>query len=152
MLLKDMVFDGRYPNLRVDPAYFESKHPQEALPKVDDAIGLYRPSPQNLKPPTTPALSGNLIAGPAVSLMWSESTSQAALVIEYLLYRALGDGEFELLATIDVERDEFAAITSARAYTDETVESAQTYRYQLVARAVKGGDSTPSNVVEITVG
>lgn len=45
MLLKDMVSDGQYPNMLVDPDWFEGRHPQELLPKVSDPVGLYRPAP-----------------------------------------------------------------------------------------------------------
>lgn len=150
-LLKHLVFDGRYPNLRVLPDWYEGRHPQEILPKVDDPIALYRPSPQNLPQPTTPVLAGELVAGPAASLTWSASTSTVALIASYLLYRAVNDGDPELLATIEVERDEFAAITSENAYEDDTVQAGNTYHYHLVARAVTGGDSAPSSIITITV-
>lgn len=46
MLLKDMIADGYYPNLIVDPAYYEPKHPQESLPSIKDPVALYRPAPE----------------------------------------------------------------------------------------------------------
>jgi len=46
MLLRHMIADGYYPNLIVDPAYYEPKHPQEALPSVKDPTALYRPAPE----------------------------------------------------------------------------------------------------------
>ena len=58
MLLKDMVFDGYFPNLRVDPDWFEDRHPQERLVKVDDPVALFRPAPELLDPPTAPVLDG----------------------------------------------------------------------------------------------
>jgi hypothetical protein len=148
MLLKDMVFDGRYPNLRVDPDWWEGKHPQETLPKVSDAIALFHPAPQNLRPPTTPELSGEL-AGNAVTLSWSESKSGVAFVTEYQIYRAIGESESVLLATVPVVRDELGAATSARVYTDANIESGVTYRYHVIAAAGKAGESAPSNIVEI---
>lgn len=57
MLLNDMVFDGRYPNMRVDPAWYEGKHPQEYLPAIEDPVALFRPSPEVIKPPTAPVLT-----------------------------------------------------------------------------------------------
>jgi len=45
MLLRNMVADGYYPNLIVDPEWYEPKHPQESLPKVRDPVSLYRPAP-----------------------------------------------------------------------------------------------------------
>ncbi len=49
MLLRNMVADGYYPNLIVDPAWYEPKHPQESLPKVKDPTVLYRPAPERDK-------------------------------------------------------------------------------------------------------
>lgn len=46
MLLKDMRSDGFYPNLIVDPAWYDSKHPQESLPEIEDPIALWRPAPE----------------------------------------------------------------------------------------------------------
>jgi hypothetical protein len=45
MLLRNMVADGYYPNLIVDPQWYEPKHPQESLPKVRDPVSLFRPAP-----------------------------------------------------------------------------------------------------------
>lgn len=47
MLLRDMIADGYYPNLIVDPAYYEPKHPQESLPALEDPVALYRPAPDD---------------------------------------------------------------------------------------------------------
>lgn len=49
MLLKDMVGDGYYPGLRVDPAWHEPKHPLERLPRVDDPVSLRHPAPERSK-------------------------------------------------------------------------------------------------------
>lgn len=46
MLLKDMVSDGYYPSLVVDPAWYEAKHPQESLPEIEDPVSLWRPAPE----------------------------------------------------------------------------------------------------------
>ena len=45
MLLRNMIADGYYPNLIVDPEWYEPKHPQESLPKVRDPTSLFRPAP-----------------------------------------------------------------------------------------------------------
>jgi len=45
MLLRNMVADGYYPNLIVDPMWYEPKHPQEALPSLKDPVSLFRPAP-----------------------------------------------------------------------------------------------------------
>jgi hypothetical protein len=46
MLLKDMVSDGYYPSLVVDPNWYEGKHPQESLPEIEDPVALWRPAPE----------------------------------------------------------------------------------------------------------
>lgn len=43
----DMVMDGYYPWLRVDPRWREERHPQERLPSGKDPTALYRPAPDN---------------------------------------------------------------------------------------------------------
>ena len=60
MFLNDMISDGYYPNLVVDPAWYEPKHPQEALPSVSDPIVLFRPAPEREQGTTSPVLSGVL--------------------------------------------------------------------------------------------
>ena len=45
MLLRNMVADGYYPNLIVDPHWYEPKHPQESLPSLKDPVSLFRPAP-----------------------------------------------------------------------------------------------------------
>jgi hypothetical protein len=51
MLHKDMVRDGYHPNLMVEPAWYESRHPQEILASVEDPIALRRPTADYSKPP-----------------------------------------------------------------------------------------------------
>lgn len=62
MLLKDMVADGYYPDLIVDPAWREERQPQEHLPGISDPEALYRPAPEDLPAPTSPVLTGTGIA------------------------------------------------------------------------------------------
>ena len=45
MLLRDMVPDGNYPGLLVDPDWRDIKHEQETPVDVSDAIALRRPAP-----------------------------------------------------------------------------------------------------------
>ena len=51
MLRRNMVEDGQYPGLLVHPGWREDKHPQEIPPDVDDPIALYKPAPEQSKPP-----------------------------------------------------------------------------------------------------
>ncbi len=46
MMLKDMVSDGYYPSLVVDPSWYVGKHPQESLPEIEDPVSLWRPAPE----------------------------------------------------------------------------------------------------------
>lgn len=45
MLLRDMVSDGQYPALMVDPAWRDVKHPAETLRVFEDAVALRNPAP-----------------------------------------------------------------------------------------------------------
>ena len=45
MKLLDMVADGNYPGLMVDPDWRDIKHEQETPVDVSDAIALRRPAP-----------------------------------------------------------------------------------------------------------
>lgn len=45
MLRKNMVPDGQYPNLLVDPAWRDMKHPQEKPVTTEEGIVLNRPAP-----------------------------------------------------------------------------------------------------------
>ena len=60
MLLSDMIADGYYPNLIVDPAWYDPKHPQESLPSVIDPVVLFRPAPEREQGTTSPVLSGDI--------------------------------------------------------------------------------------------
>lgn len=53
MLLKDMVYDGHVPGLRVAPEWWEPRHPQEYLPPVDDPVALRDPAPERNRVPYT---------------------------------------------------------------------------------------------------
>lgn len=146
MLLKNMVADGYYPNLIVDPAWREEKHPQEYLPMVEDPVGLYRPSPERLKPPSTPVLSGE---EGSVVLNWTESITARSQITLYDLFRKTDDGEYSLLTTVNVERDAFGGITgNPLTYTDDTVDlSSHSYTYRVQSHAVQGPPSALSNEV-----
>ena len=61
MLLKDMMADGYYPSLIVDPAWYEPRHPQESLPEIQDPVSLWRPAPEREAGATAPVLSGTIV-------------------------------------------------------------------------------------------
>lgn len=62
MLLRNMVADGYYPNLIVDPEWYEPKHPQESLPKVRDPVSLFRPAPDQDRVSATIRFDGRQVA------------------------------------------------------------------------------------------
>lgn len=145
MLLRDMVQDGYYPNLIVDPAWAEEPHPQEHLPPLMDAQQLFRPAPENYPAPSAPVLEAS-----APSLSWSESLAPASMIESYRLYRATGGGDFELIETLTVERDAFGAISNSPYSYEDTEADFNTlsYRYYVVAVPYQG-PSVRSNTVQI---
>jgi hypothetical protein len=62
MLLRNMVADGYYPNLIVDPEWYDPKHPQESLPKVRDPVSLFRPAPDQDRVSATIRFDGRQVA------------------------------------------------------------------------------------------
>lgn len=150
MLLKDMVFDERYPNMRVDPDWFEGKHPQELMPKVEDPVALYRPAVEVIDAPSTmvltlsappvppPVLSVTVVAGPALDLTWTVDALLAAEVASYRIYRATNNGAYTLLNTV-------AAPTQV--YVDTTVTGGNTYGYFVVGVSTNGSQTAISNIL-----
>ena len=45
MALRDMVPDGEFPNLLVDPAWKDEFHPQKKPVRIEEGIALKKPSP-----------------------------------------------------------------------------------------------------------
>lgn len=148
-LLSNLVFDGYYPNMRVHRSCYEPKHPQENLKRIDDPVALWRPSPENLNPPTAPVLSGNLLSVTSVRLTWTESVSDISQVDVYHIYRRVDGGAYEFLADFDVTRDMFGARTNTLQYVDTIEFALHTYAYYLIAEAVQGG-SAQSNILDLS--
>lgn len=114
MLLRDMVFDGRYPNMRVDPAWYEDKHPQEFMPKVEDPTALYRPSPEVIAAPTAPVLTASLQGGTTAQLTWTPAESGITEIASYSIFRGLDGALPTLLITCAVLRDFLGGIVSVQ--------------------------------------
>lgn len=167
MLLKDMVSDGYYPNLLVDPAWREDKHPQEYLPKVEDPVALYRPSPSREAGPTSPTLSGDIEASTTGALTWTESVTYVNQIAEYQVWRSADvlssesgyADSFSLLATVTVDRDYKGLITNdPLSYDNEGLDFAgHFYSYFVRAIPVRVGEASvpqtapaDSNVVALT--
>lgn len=106
MLLRDMVFDGRYPNMRVDPAWYEARHPQETLPRVEDPIALYRPSPEVVAPPSAPVLS-LVVAGDSgsISVTWTPAETDITNIQEYEVSRSVDGAAYAPLVTCVLVKD-----------------------------------------------
>jgi hypothetical protein len=105
MLLRYMVFDGRFPNMRVDPEWYESKHPQEYLPKVEDPVALYRPSPEVIAPPTAPVLTTSLQDSTTAKLTWTPAETGITEIESYTIFRGLDGALPFALVTCAVLRD-----------------------------------------------
>jgi len=150
-LLKELVFDGHMPNLRVHGSCYEPRHPQETLPRMDDPVALYRPAPENLNPPTAPVLSG-VIAGLDGDLDWTASESDISQITHYELWRSASSegGGFELIQTETVERDFLGGITNdaaSRSHLDtDTDFTLNYYLYYVIAFAVQGGTSQSNTI------
>lgn len=109
MLLKDMVFDGRFPNMRVDPAWYEARHPQETLPRVEDPVALYRPSPEVIAAPTAPTLSGVLVAN-APELSWIGADTEITEIASYDIFVSIDGAPQTHLVNLPVIKDQFDAV------------------------------------------
>lgn len=104
MFLRDMILDGRYPNLRVDPEWYEPRHPLEFLAKVDDPIALYRPSPEVIFAPTAPVLTV-IPFGTSLKLTWTPAESNITEIRSYTIFRGVDGATPILLLLCNVQRD-----------------------------------------------
>jgi hypothetical protein len=169
MLLKDMVFDGRYPNMRVDPDWYEDKHPQEFMPKVEDPTALYRPSVEVIAAPTAPVLVANLTGGTQATLTWTPSETDITEIASYVINRSVDNGPFMPLIVCAVLRDFLGGIIGVQhcttipsvpqnddsgsvydkttnedapiTYVDTTVAGGHTYCYNVVAAPMGNNQS-----------
>lgn len=105
MLLRDMVFDGRYPNMRVDPAWYEARHPQETLPRVEDPIALYAPSPEVVAPPTVPVVTLAILTPTSLSVTWTPAESGITNMEEYQISRSVNGGAYAPYETCVLQKD-----------------------------------------------
>lgn len=145
-----LVSDGHWRELRVCPACYDARHPQERLHPVSDPIALWRPAPESKWPPTAPVLAGEL-GGTTISLAWSASTSPDSAVAGYRLYRATGLADAVLIGDFPVERSFIGAIESETlSYLDVGLADGL-YSYTVHAYDLRGLPSPMSNEVTFTV-
>lgn len=111
MLLRDMVMDGRYPNLKVDPDWYESRHPQETLPRVEDPVALYRPSPEVVLGPSAPVITSATQVNGVAQLLVQPSEPTITEIKSYDIYRSVDGGAFSLLISCAVQRDFLGGVT-----------------------------------------
>jgi hypothetical protein len=165
MLLKDMVADGYYPDLLVDPAWRDERHPQEHLRPLHDAETLYRPAPQDLPLPTTPVLSNSLINSPTRSnvLTWTAAVAPATQIRSYEVWRSANKlptaagfaASFTRITTVTVVRDAFTLITNnPLTYTDPfasiNLELGNFYHYYVLA-IPEQGPIAKSNTLPVAI-
>lgn len=94
--------------------------------------------PEDTFPPETPAGLAAVSGTKTIELSWTRSTETN--LKEYRVYRAVGDGEFTLLASGLV----------APAYSDSAIVSGTRYRYEVAAVDTKGNVSARSAPAEAT--
>lgn len=147
-LYRNSMFDGYFPNMRVHPECWEDKHPQENLPKVNDPIALYRPSPENIEQ-TPPILS---VTGDSLSftLTWTQAETIDGRVESYDVYRSVDGADYVLLSSLSVTYDDFMAILSETlTYFDGDVGGDHTYSYYIGAADRHGLTEMTSNIVDL---
>jgi hypothetical protein len=103
-LLSQLIPDGRFPNLRVLPEWWEPRHPLEFLPKVEDPIALRLPSPEVIFGPTAPVLSV-VLAGGQATLTWSPAESDITEIRSYTIFRGVDGATPMQLIVCAVQRD-----------------------------------------------
>jgi hypothetical protein len=154
---RELVHDGRYPWLMVDPAWREEPHPQERLRPHKDPVALKYPAPDPMPAPSAPVLS---VAAeqPEAILEWTEALAPASMIESYDVYRSVNtdDGDpgfadsFALLASVEVERGWDGGITNdPYTYTDTTVDyQTEEYHYYVLAVPMQG-PAAQSNIVAV---
>jgi hypothetical protein len=119
-LLKELVMDGYYPNIRVCQGCYDPPQPQERLAVVSDPMALFKPAVDTyLVPP--PFLTAVVSAGHVI-LTWTSIDGPPVgadhvgghgpyLSAGYEVHRSIDGGlTFQVLATLMNTPDEFGAI------------------------------------------
>jgi hypothetical protein len=163
-LLKELVMDGYYPNVRVCVGCYDAPQPQERLAVVSDAVALYKPTPDAIyiSPPVLVAT----VSGADVVLTWSGfngasppgqvltddfnvatrgkspigSSGGANITLGYLVNRSPDGVTWTQLANLANTADEFGAlVVETDTYTDTP--GVGTWFYQVVGYDATFGDS-----------
>lgn len=147
-LLNQLRLDGYYPNLRVCPECFDTRHPQEDYVDVSDPQALWRPSPDT-QPVTAPVLAASWsIAGAGLS--WTGANFVTRFIASYDVYVSLDAGlTWSLLAHLPTVTDEFGALKyPVLSYADATTSTLLDRSYYVKANA-SGGAAVLSNIVSL---
>jgi hypothetical protein len=167
-LLRDLVFDGYYPNLRVCTECYNTRQPQEFLVDVTDPVALWKPSPEF--GPVDPCLTAYGLIDSIVTI-WTEAFPRGGSRVDsYAVYRQTqnDDGTWTvptLLATLPVTYyadspavgyliggggladlvengnpifDNEGIESETLTFTDDDVVAGDTYQYQVIANLDSG--------------
>jgi hypothetical protein len=151
-LLRNLVFDGYMPGLRVCVDCYDGRHPQEYPIDCTDPVGLWKSTSDD--PPYGAVLSLVLVDGDSIDLAWTApNTSGNARYETYTLSRASSpDGDvftsFAVIRVFPVIYDAFGAILSQVLAFDDTVGEPGFYQYILSAQTTRGGGPS-SNILTV---
>lgn len=99
-LLRDLVFDGYYPGLRVCVDCYDSRQPQEFLVDVTDPTALWKPSPE--WGPENPVLSASSVSD-AIFLSWTECIPRGGSRVDaYLVFRSTSTDGVNFTASVQI--------------------------------------------------
>lgn len=140
-LLRQLVLDGYYPNIRVCLGCYDPPQPQERLAVVSDPVALWKPAPDAylVNPPFLTAFVNNSgqvvlnwtsIGGPPVGSDRVGGQS-AELSAGYEVYRSLdGMVTFQMIASFMNTADEFGALAiETLTYTDPATPTGNVFYY-----------------------
>lgn len=127
-LLRELVLDGYYPNIRVCTGCYDPPQPQERLAVVSDPVALWKPATDTyLVPP--PFLTATVMGGQVI-LNWTSIMAPAVgndvggrhhgpyLSAGYEVWRAAGQSTAQIDATLLLHMDNGAGST---VFTDSSV-------------------------------
>lgn len=170
-LLRDLVFDGYMPGLRVCVDCYDPRHPQESLQDTADPVGLWQPSPEF--GPVGPVLSITQGVNENILNWTAADPAGGPNILNYTVFRAVSyDGGLNYQPYVEiynvvVQYDAFGAIifqpthpldyipyvppgeviVDPYTYTDTAVEAGLHYQYYVAAYITKHR-YVPSNVVQ----
>lgn len=125
------MFDGNIPNLRVHPDCRDPKHPQERLTPLNDAVALWRPSPEQAN--ATPGVLSAIISN-QVQLTWTPTITNGPRIERYAVYRSInGAAAVEIDSQEMVYDFDMSVLTQPAAFIDIDVMEGISYTYTVIA-------------------